>query len=58
MESIVKLERAQQMLAEAKSLDDILHVNDLADAAVAYARAAQPDRFTPGRVCPGNGDLG
>lgn len=41
MESIVKLERAQQMLAEAKSLDDILHVNDLAEAAVAYARAAK-----------------
>ena len=43
MESIVKLERAQQMLAEAKSLDDILHVNDLAEAAVAYARAAKTD---------------
>lgn len=41
MDSLAKLERATQMLAEAKTMDDILHVADLAEAAKAYARAAK-----------------
>lgn len=39
--SITKLERATQMLAEAKTMDDILQVADIAEAAKAYARAAK-----------------
>ncbi len=39
--SIQKLAIAQQLLAEAKSLDDILHIRDIAEAARVYAQAAK-----------------
>lgn len=39
--SIQKLTIARQMLAEAKSMDDILHVRDIAEAARTYAKAAK-----------------
>lgn len=39
--SLVKLERATQMLAEAKTMDDILHIADIAEAAKTYAKAAK-----------------
>jgi N6-adenosine-specific RNA methylase IME4 len=39
--SIEKLTIARQMLAEAKTMDDILHIRDIAEAARVYARAAK-----------------
>lgn len=39
--SIEKLSIARNMLAEAKSLDDILHIRDIAEAARVYAQAAK-----------------
>lgn len=39
--ALVKLEGAARMLAEAKSLDEIKHVRDIAEAARQYARAAK-----------------
>jgi len=39
--SIEKLSIARQMLAEAKSLDDILNIRDIAEAARVYAQAAR-----------------
>lgn len=39
--SIEKLSIARQMLAEAKSLDDILKIRDIAEAARVYAQAAR-----------------
>lgn len=39
--SIEKLSVARQMLAEAKSMDDILHIRDIAEAARVYAQAAK-----------------
>lgn len=39
--SIEKLSIARNMLAEAKSLDDILHIRDFAEAARVYAQAAK-----------------
>ena len=39
--SIQKLNIARQLLAEAKSMDDILHIRDIAEAARVYAQAAK-----------------
>lgn len=39
--SIEKLSIARSMLADAKSLDDILHIRDIAEAARVYAQAAK-----------------
>lgn len=39
--ALTKLDMAAQMLAEAKSLDEITHIVDIAEAAGAYARAAR-----------------
>lgn len=39
--SIEKLTIARQMLSEAKSMDDILHIRDIAEAARVYAQAAR-----------------
>lgn len=39
--SIQKLGIARQLLAEAKTLDDILHIRDIAEAARVYAQAAK-----------------
>jgi len=39
--SIQKLGIARQLLAEAKSLDDVLHIRDIAEAARVYAQAAK-----------------
>jgi hypothetical protein len=39
--ALAKLDRATQMLAEAKTLDDVLNIMDIAEAARAYARAAK-----------------
>jgi hypothetical protein len=37
---LVKLERARQLLAECRTLDEVKHVKDIAEAAKVYARAA------------------
>jgi N6-adenosine-specific RNA methylase IME4 len=39
--TLAKLEKATQMLIEAKSLDEVKHVIDIAEAAKTYARAAK-----------------
>lgn len=39
--SLQKLNIARQLLAEAKSLDDVLHIRDIAEAARVYAQAAK-----------------
>jgi len=39
--ALAKLDRATQMLAEAKSLDEVKHIMDIAEAARTYARAAK-----------------
>ena len=39
--ALTKLEKATQMLIEAKSLDEVKHVIDIAEAAKTYARAAK-----------------
>ena len=39
--SIEKLTIARQLLAEAKTMDDILHIRDIAEAARVYAQAAK-----------------
>lgn len=39
--SIEKLNIARQLLAEAKEMDDILHIRDIAEAARVYAKAAK-----------------
>lgn len=39
--SIEKLNIARQLLFEAKSLDDVLHIRDIAEAARVYAQAAK-----------------
>lgn len=39
--TLAKLERATQMLIEAKSLDEVKHVIDIAEAAKTYAKAAK-----------------
>ena len=39
--SIEKLTIARQMLGEAKTMDDILHIRDIAEAARVYAKAAK-----------------
>ena len=39
--SIQKLNIARQLLSEAKNLDDILHIRDIAEAARVYAQAAK-----------------
>jgi len=39
--SIEKLNIARQLLSEAKSLDDVLHIRDIAEAARVYAQAAK-----------------
>ena len=39
--SIEKLNVARQLLSEAKNLDDILHIRDIAEAARVYAQAAK-----------------
>ncbi|OGC90205.1 MAG: hypothetical protein A2W25_15485 [candidate division Zixibacteria bacterium RBG_16_53_22] len=39
--ALAKLTRASKMLAEAKTLDDVLKIKDLAQAAETYARAAK-----------------
>lgn len=39
--SLVKLEKASQMLAEAKTLDEVKKIVDIAEAARVYARAAK-----------------
>lgn len=39
--SIQKLGIARQLLAEAKNLDDVLHIRDIAEAARVYAQAAK-----------------
>lgn len=39
--SITKLDRATQMLAEAKTLEDVKKIRDIAEAARVYARAAK-----------------
>ena len=41
MNSIEKLTTARQMLSEAKTMDDILHIRDIAEAARVYAQAAK-----------------
>jgi hypothetical protein len=38
---LAKLDKATQMLAEAKSLDEVKHIMDIAEAARTYARAAK-----------------
>lgn len=39
--ALAKLDKATQMLAEAKSLDEVKHIMDIAEAARTYARAAK-----------------
>jgi N6-adenosine-specific RNA methylase IME4 len=39
--SLAKLDKATQMLAEAKTLDEVKHIIDIAEAARTYARAAK-----------------
>lgn len=39
--SIEKLNIARQLLSEAKNLDDVLHIRDIAEAARVYAQAAK-----------------
>ena len=39
--ALARLDKAVQMLAEAKSLDDVKHIMDIAEAARTYARAAK-----------------
>lgn len=39
--SIEKLSIARQLLAEAKTMDDIMHIRDIAEAARTYAQAAK-----------------
>ena len=41
MDALAKLDRAAQMLAEAKDLDDVKYIMDIAEAARTYARAAR-----------------
>ena len=41
MNSLAKLDKATQMLAEAKSLDEVKEIMDIAEAARTYARAAK-----------------
>ena len=41
MNALAKLDNAAHMLAEAKSLDEIKHIVDIAEAARTYARAAK-----------------
>jgi N6-adenosine-specific RNA methylase IME4 len=41
MDALAKLDRATQMLAEARDLDDVKHIMDIAEAARTYARAAR-----------------
>ena len=38
---LIKLDKATQMLAEARSLTDVLNIKDIAEAARAYAKAAK-----------------
>lgn len=38
---LVKLDQATRMLAEAKTLDEVKHIIDIAEAARVYARAAK-----------------
>lgn len=38
--ALAKLDKATQMLAEAKTLDEVKHIRDIAEAARTYARAA------------------
>lgn len=40
-DTLMKLEGATRMLAEARTLDEVLHVKDIAQAAAEYARAAR-----------------
>lgn len=40
-DALALLDKATQMLAEAKSLDEVKHIMDIADAARTYARAAK-----------------
>src|SRR5690348_444862 len=42
--SLAKLDQARQMLAEARTLEDVKHVHDLAEAARTYAKAAHLGR--------------
>lgn len=39
--ALAKLDKATQMLAEAKNLDEVKHIMDIAEAARTYARAAK-----------------
>lgn len=48
--SIAKLEHAERLLAEAKTLDDIKAIHDIAKAAEAYARAAKLGRANENRA--------
>jgi len=41
MNALAKLDKATQMLAEAKNLDEVKHIMDIAEAARTYARAAK-----------------
>ena len=41
MNALVKLEGAVRTLAEAKTLDEVKHIHDIAQAAAEYARAAK-----------------
>src|SRR3990172_2526335 len=43
-DSLAKMEKAHQWLAEAKTLDDLAQIRDYAKAAEAYARAAKLGR--------------
>lgn len=48
--AIAKLEHAERLLAEAKTLDDIKAIRDIAKAAEAYARAARLGRENENRA--------